>query len=133
MSWAMMWYFICTWIFTKAGLLLSFEMGITAEIHNSIFLNFMDMYPANTKHLYNICSNVGQTSKTLGRRCTNVVQKFCVCRVNGYKVYCYLSLETVHITVTQNMRMAFKLSALVTVWRVVIEKGVFYFGMIMSI
>ena len=31
--------------------------------------------PVNTKHLY----NVGSTSKTLGRRCTNVIQMFCVC------------------------------------------------------
>ena len=29
--------------------------------------------PANTKHLY----NVGPTSKTLGRRCINVIQMFC--------------------------------------------------------
>ena len=34
-------------------------------------------YPANTKHLY----NVGPTSSTLGRRCINVIQMFCVCWV----------------------------------------------------
>ena len=41
-------------------------------------------YPANTKHLYNILYNVGPTSKTLGRRCTNVIQMFCVCWVVIY-------------------------------------------------
>ena len=35
--------------------------------------------PANRKHLYNIYYNVGSTLKTLGRRCTNVIQMFCVC------------------------------------------------------
>ena len=36
--------------------------------------------PKNTKHLYIILYNVGPTSKTLGRRCTNVIQIFCVFR-----------------------------------------------------
>ena len=35
--------------------------------------------PANTKPLCNILYNVGPTSKTLGRRCANVIQMFCVC------------------------------------------------------
>ena len=34
--------------------------------------------PANTKHLYNICTRLGQT---LERRCTNLIQMFCVCWV----------------------------------------------------
>ena len=36
----------------------------------------LDVIPANTKHFYN---NVGPTSKTLGRRCINAIQMFCVC------------------------------------------------------
>ena len=40
-----------------------------------------NIIPANTKHLYSICTttyNARPTSKTLGRRCTNVLQVFCV-------------------------------------------------------
>ena len=35
--------------------------------------------PVNAKQLYSILYNVGSTSKTLGRRCINVIQMFCVC------------------------------------------------------
>ena len=35
------------------------------------------LYPVNTKHLY----NAGPTSRTLCRRCTNVIQIICVCWV----------------------------------------------------
>ena len=35
-------------------------------------------YPVNTKHVYNIMYNVGPTSKTLSRRCTNVIHFLCL-------------------------------------------------------
>ena len=35
--------------------------------------------PANTKHSHNFLYNVGPTSKTLGRRCINVMKMLCVC------------------------------------------------------
>ena len=37
--------------------------------------------PVNTKHLYNICTMLDQQCTmldTLSRRCTNVIQMFCV-------------------------------------------------------
>ena len=40
--------------------------------------NWVSSFPVNTKHLYNILYNVRPTSKTLGWRCTNVIQKFFV-------------------------------------------------------
>ena len=59
-------------------------------------------HPLNTKHLYNILYNAGLTSKTLGRRCTNVIQMFCACwavmaveriglHVHSYTLKIYLS------------------------------------------
>ena len=38
-------------------------------------------YPANTKHLYKIYTELGQ--RTLGRRCLNVIQMFSVCWVSA--------------------------------------------------
>ena len=38
-------------------------------------------YPANTKHLYNIYTMLGQRRRRSGRRCINVIQMFCVCWV----------------------------------------------------
>ena len=66
-------------------------------IHNMITLGYFQLpnYPANTRLLYIICNNVGPTSKTLGRRCTNVIQKFCVCWVElSYKLLLLQGLQT---------------------------------------
>ena len=47
-----------------------------ATLHSMCGVNI----PVSTKHLYNInLYNVGPTSKTLGRRCINFIQMFCVC------------------------------------------------------
>ena len=37
------------------------------------------LIPVNTKHLYKHLYNVGPMSKTLARRCINVIEMFCVC------------------------------------------------------
>ena len=41
-----------------------------------IFINIRDIYPANTKHLYDIYTMLDQ--HWLVQRCTNVIQMFCV-------------------------------------------------------
>ena len=42
-------------------------------------------HPVNTTHMYDLY-NVGPTSKTLGRRCINVIQMFCVCWEVGFSL-----------------------------------------------
>ena len=42
--------------------------------------NLKTVFPANTKHLYNIYIML-PASKTLGQRCINVMEMFCVCCV----------------------------------------------------
>ena len=42
---------------------------------------FMHVYPSKQKTFVEHLYNVGPTSKTLGRHCTNVIQMFCVCCV----------------------------------------------------
>ena len=45
----------------------------------------MPEFPVNTKHMYSINFVQCWTNvETLGRRCTNVIQMFCVCRVTMY-------------------------------------------------
>ena len=47
------------------------------------------IYPANTKHCYDI-TDVGSTSKTLGRRCVNVINMFCICWVYMLNLTCLI-------------------------------------------
>ena len=71
--------------------------------------------PVSEKYLYNILYNVGTTSKTLGRRCTNVVQMFSVCWVTRLyspepyvtMLYCYRSSAKPSVYCSVNMEPIF--------------------------
>ena len=47
--------------------------------HTLAYRSIVGLYPANTKHLNNICT----TSSMLVQHCTNVIQMFCVCWIVG--------------------------------------------------
>ena len=50
------------------------NITITQRLHFMITIT-----PANTKHLYNICTMLDQRRRRVGRRCTNVMKMLCVC------------------------------------------------------
>ena len=54
-----------------------FTQCLTPSAACYMYRNVPSKHETFLKHLY----NVGPTSKTLGRRCANVIQMFCVCWV----------------------------------------------------
>ena len=55
-------------------------------------------YKTFVYHLY----NVGPALKTLGRRCTNVIQMFCVCRGHDTLIQCWLNTGPVSQAMVQH-------------------------------
>ena len=67
-SWTILQFFFCT----------AEQKAVAAYLEN--IKQLPRKYKTFVWHLY----NVGPASKTLDRRCINVIQMFCVCRVTGF-------------------------------------------------
>ena len=75
--WRGMVFLLKTCLGERAGATMQGAHSIESRYCKKDFVTLSGVcdHSRNTKHLYKLC-NVGPTLKTLGRRCTNVIQSF---------------------------------------------------------
>ena len=93
--------------FVFAGKSRTQNRGLTLLLNDQAFgMSFSMAQPSKHKtfvlHLY----NVGPTSKTLGRRCINVIQMFCVCWERTKKLI-YCTFHSNNLSISNNIQKTF--------------------------